>query len=269
MTETDFENKLSAIASEMEYPRTPDLAGSVTMRLRTGTRSRFNSKAVTWSLTIILVLCSSLMLIPPARAAILEFIQIGVVRIFPQPVTPTVEVIRTATPQVHVPVTATASSTPTSLIPILNRMAGKTTLADAQQKVDFPILLPDYPVGLGQPDYVYLQDANGALVVLVWLDHQHPDQVLLSLYIISNESWVIKKTDPTVINETRVGGERAIWTTGPYPIIFSNGDIQYDRLINGHVLIWAGSDVTYRLETDISMEEAVKIAESLKPITAP
>jgi len=265
MNEMDFENKLSALANEMEYPHTPDIAG----RLHASTRSRFNSKALVWSLTITLVLLSSLMLIPSARAAILDFIQIGVVRIFPQPVTPTVEAIHTATPQVETPVTAIASSTPTSLIPILNRMAGKTTLADSQSNVKFPILLPDYPVGLGQPNYVYLQDANGALVVLVWLDPQHPDQVLLSLYIISNESWVIKKMDLTAISETSVNGERAIWTTGPYPIIFSNGNIQYDRLINGHVLIWADTDVTYRLETDMSMEEAVKIAESLKPIPTP
>jgi hypothetical protein len=42
--------------------------------------------------------------------------------------------------------------------------------------------------------------------------------------------------------------------------------MQFERLINGHVLIWAGLDVTYRLETDLSLEEAVKIAESLEPI---
>jgi hypothetical protein len=70
---------------------------------------------------------------------------------------------------------------------------------------------------------------------------------------------------PTAIQETRVNGERAIWTTGPYPVIFSNNEIQYERLINGHVLIWGDLDVTYRLETNLSIEEAVKIAESLEP----
>jgi len=264
MNEMEFENKLRSIASGMEYPRTPNLAGSVTARLRTVTRPRFNSKALVWSLTIILVLCSSLMLIPPARAAILEFIQIGVVRIFPQSVTLTVEPIRTATPMVEAPVTATSASE--SLLPILNQMAGKTTLAEAQKKVDFPIVLPTYPTDLGQPDYVYVQNADGQFVVLVWLDPQHPEQVLMSLHLISNGSWVIKKMQPTVIQETSVNSERAIWTTGPYPIIFSNGDIQSTRMVNGHVLIWAGLDITYRLETNLSIEEAVKVAESLKPI---
>ena len=84
MSDMEFENKTRSLAQGMEYPRTPNIAGSVTTRLSITTRPRFSSKALAWSLTIILVLFSSLMLIPPARAAILEFIQIGIVRIFPQ-----------------------------------------------------------------------------------------------------------------------------------------------------------------------------------------
>jgi hypothetical protein len=49
-------------------------------------------------------------------------------------------------------------------------------------------------------------------------------------------------------------------------LILPNGDIQFERLVSGHVLIWAGLDVTYRLETDLSLKEAVRIAESLEPI---
>lgn len=258
MNEMDFENKVRSIANGIDYPRTPNIAGSVTTRLHTAPRSRFNTKALVWSLTIILVLCSSLMLIPPARAAILEFIQIGVVRIFPQSAMPTVEPTHT------IPVTATAAST--NLLPILDQMAGKTTLAEAQNKVEFSILLPTYPANLGQPDYVYVQNADGKMVILVWLDPQQPEKVLMSLHFIPNGSWAIKKVEPQVIEETKVDDNRAIWTTGPYPLIFPNGDIQFERLVSGHVLIWSGLDVTYRLETDLSMEEAVRIAEALEPI---
>ena len=63
-----------------------------------------------------------------------------------------------------------------------------------------------------------------------------------------------------------VNGQRAIWTVGPYPLRLYNGDIEFTRLIKGHVLIWQEGDITYRLETDLSLEEAVKIAESLQPI---
>ena len=266
MSEMEFENKLRSIANEMEYPRTPDIAGFVTTRLRASTRPRLISKPLAWSLTIILVLFLSLMLIPPVRAAIIEFIQIGVVRIFPQPDEPTVEPGRTATPESFAPITATPFSQSSNLIPILDQMDGKTTLTDAQIKVEYSILLPDYPSDLGQPDHVYIQDVDGNMVILVWLDPQNPEKVLISLHFVPNSSWAIKKVDPTVIQETSVNGERAIWTTGPYPMYLSNGDLQYRRLITGHVLIWAGLDVTYRLETDLSLEEEVKIAESLQSI---
>jgi len=266
------EDKLRALASGMDYPHTPDIAGDVTARLRQSTRPRFSfqpfgsaqGRTLAWSLTLILILCSSLMLIPTVRAAVIEFIQIGVVRIFPpEPTTPSGEPVTTATPESFSPATATPAP---SLIPILNQVAGKTTLADAQAKVDYSILLPTYPSDLGEPDYVYIQDMDGNMVILVWLDPEQPKKILMSLHFLPNGSWAIKKMEPTVIEETTVNGEYAIWTTGPYPMHMTNGDIQYKRLITGHVLIWANPDVTYRLETDMSLEEAVRIAESLEPI---
>ncbi len=261
MSEMDYENKLRAIANGMEYPRTPNIAGSVTARLRNATRPRVHSKALVWSLTIILVLCSSLMLIPPARAAILEFIQIGVVRIFPQPVEPTIKPIRTVTPAA-----ATPSSQESNLTLLLDKIAGETELTNAQQIAGYPILLPSYPPGLGLPNHVYVQDADGAMTILVWLAPQNPDHITLSLHFIPDGSWAIDKMGPKVIQEVKVSGQRAIWAEGPYPLRMRDGDLEFTRLIEGNVLIWTLDDVTYRLETDLSLEEAVRIAESLEPI---
>jgi hypothetical protein len=152
------------------------------------------------------------------------------------------------------------------LIPILEELAGEMTLEEAGQIVDYPILLPTYPADLGPPDHVYVQDADGPMTILVWIDPQQPDEVLMSLHFLPPESWAIKKIEPTLIQETTVNGQRAIWTIGPYPIRYANGDIDFTRLINGHVLIWTEDDVTYRLETDLSLEEAVRVAESLMPV---
>ncbi len=54
MSETRFEEQLRSIASAMDYPGTPDIAGSVTARLHSSARSRLLSKAGTWSLTMLL-----------------------------------------------------------------------------------------------------------------------------------------------------------------------------------------------------------------------
>ena len=269
-----FETQLITIAKRLDYPRTPDIAGSVMTRLRASTRPGFISRpfvfaqgrTLAWSLTIILVLFSSLMLIPPARAAIIEFIQIGIVRIFPRPTEPPVDVITTPTFDTITPMTATPSVPSSTLIPALSRLAGKTTLEGAQQRANYPIVLPTYPPDLGSPDYVFVQNAEGLVTILVWLDPQELEQVLMSLHIIPPGSWAIDKVQPTVIRETEVNGQRAVWTVGPYALIYSDGDIDYTRLIDGNVLIWADGDVTYRLETNQTLDEAIKIAESLEPV---
>jgi hypothetical protein len=269
MTELErelFEKQLISIAKGMDYPRTPNIAGSVMPRLRASTRPRFAFRKLVWSLTIILVLFSSLMLIPPARAAIIEFIQIGIVRIFPRPTESPIDTIQTPTPDSITPKTATPSLPSATLIPSLSRIAGKTTLANAQQIVNYSILLPTYPPDLGPPDYVFVQNAEGAMTILVWLDPRQPDRVLLSLHFVPDGSWGIEKAEPRVIEETDVNGQRAIWAVGPYPLKLRNGDMDFTRLIEGNVLIWADGDITYRLETNQTLKEAIKIAESLEPI---
>ena len=263
-----FEKRLISIAAGLDYPRTPDIAGRVMTRLRPLTRPRFISRRLAWSLSLILILFSSLMLIPPARAAIIEFIQIGIVRIFRGTPTP-LPVPNEGPPSTMIPLTATPGPTLPSLIPILENLAGEMTLEEAQQTVDFPILLPSYPSDLGNPDRIFVQDADGKMAILVWLNPQQPEQVLMSLHFIPRGSWAIDKVKPTTIQETSVNGERAIWTVGPYPLRLYNGDIEFMRLINGHVLIWEEGNITYRLETDLSLEEAIKIAESLQPVSTP
>jgi hypothetical protein len=266
MNELDFEARIRAIANRMEYPRTPNIAGSVSARLRSSTRPRFISKAAAWSLAIVLILISSLMLIPPTRAAILEFIQIGVVRIFRAEPTP----IPTVAPEPQsnaVPATATPRATLQPLIPLLESLAGEMTVEEAQKRVDYPILLPAYPSDLGRPDRIFVQNAEGWMTILVWLDPQQPDEILLSLHFIPTGSWAVTKMGPKIIQETTVHGQYAIWAIGPYPLRVDDGsEITFTRLVDGHVLIWEDGNLTYRLETDVTMEEAVKIAESLEPI---
>ncbi len=268
MNELDFENQIHSIAQQTNYPQTPDIAGFVTAHLQPVTKHRFFSRTLAWSLTLIVVLFLSLMLIPPARAAILEFIQIGIVRIFPRSVEPTAEAPRTATPESIAPVTAAPYLESSTLLIDLSRLAGERTLPQAQNLVAsyYPILLPTHPPDLGAPDHVFVQDADGAMSILVWLDPNDPEKILMSLHIIPEGSWAIHKAEPVVIQETEVNGQRAVWAVGPYPLRLSNGDLEFMRLIDGHVLIWAVDDVTYRLESNLSMEEAIKIAESLQPV---
>jgi hypothetical protein len=282
-----FEKQLRSLAKGLDYPRTPDIASSVMMRLPTFSsaaraergaseleagrgargegRPRFLSRRLACSLTLILILFSSLMLIPPVRAAVIEFIQIGVVRILqgePTPAAPPHQ----QDPSTLRPVTATPAVTSQPLIPLLERLAGEMSLEEAQRLVHYPVLLPAYPEDLGPPDRVFVQDADGDMTILVWIDPQQPDEILMSLHIVPPGSWAIEKVNPAEVQETTVDGQRAIWAVGPYPLRFSNGGLDIVRMIDGHVLIWTEGDLTYRLESTLSLEEAIRVAESLEPI---
>jgi hypothetical protein len=272
MTEP-FETRLQTLAQGFVYPPAPQIAEKVMAKLSAHPMPRrFTARRLAWVIAIVIALIAGLMAVPPVRAAVLEFIQIGIVRIFLRP--PGTEIPRapTALPQSVIPLTATPGPTAaSSLIPFLEQIAGETTLEKAREVVGFPIPLPTYPPDLGQPNRVFTQDLDGWMVVLVWLDPQKPEQVRMSLHIIEAGSWAIKKFEPKIVQETTVNGHRAVWAVGPYPLALRNKDIQVTRLIEGHVLIWAEGDLTYRLETDLPLEEAIQIAESLQvpPINTP
>src|SRR5512146_859149 len=110
-----LEDRLRQAASHLRYPPVPSIAPRVMSRLPHHAARRWQ-----WAAAVALVVLATLALVPPARAAIIEFIQVGVVRIFrnqpaPAPVsTPGMQAPLTATPlsgaTAQPPVTATPAS---------------------------------------------------------------------------------------------------------------------------------------------------------------
>jgi hypothetical protein len=199
---------------------------------------------------LILITLCGLMAVPQVRAAVLEVIRIGVITIFQGQPAPT--------PAGTVQPTPTARS--------LMDLAGATTLSDAQRRIEFPLRVPAYPADLGAPDHIFLQNYGGPYVVLVWMDNQQPEKVRLSLHQLGPGTFAMKGEVGTIV-ETTVNGQRALWTEGPYLLQFLvNGRLEEraERLVTGRVLIWTDGRITYRLETDLSLNEARRIAESLR-----
>jgi len=261
------ESRLFAEVQAFPYPATPDIAASVRRRLgREGYRRPVTpARRLAWALAVAALVAGGLLSVPQVRAAVADMLRIGVINIFLGP-TPTPTQLPTGTPgptpATPVP-TAAPSATPMPLASIL-QLAGETTLAEAQRLSGFRVTLPSYPGDLGPPDHVYLQEQGGAVVVLVWLVPGQPDRVRLSLHLLSPQSWGASKFQPVTVAETSVLGQPAVWTEGPYMMVFRNHDTDAVRLVEGHVLIWTDGGITYRLETDESLEEAVRIAQSLK-----
>jgi hypothetical protein len=241
---------LQKVAAQFPYPPTPDIAQAV--RLRLGQQPAYRrSYRLAWFAAVVVVFLAALLAVPPVRAQLAEWIQVGVVRIFLGGATPTPEPTTLPRP------------TPT-LLPSLLDLDGETTLDTARQLAGFPVPLPSYPPDLGLPDHVFLQQMDAPFVILVWGDKQHPGKVALSLQIFTPGSVAAEKWSPTTITQTTVNGNDAAWVTGPYLLRLRNGNFDLRRLVEGNVLVWTQDGLTYRLETASSLEEAVKIAESIR-----
>jgi len=258
--EPPFENSLQELEEVLHqagkhfpYPPQPDIVRAV-MRRTTRQRPRLVWRPLVVGLAVVALLCAGLLLVPPARAAFIRFIQIGVIQIFLEPA-PTVQ----ATVQGNQP--ATASPVPQASFLGLE---GRTTLAAARKQVGFDIHLPAYPPDLGDPDQVFVQDQGGPVVLLVWLDPEQVERIRLSLMILG-PGMPLGKSAPMMLEDTLVHGEPAIWMEGNH-VLFMNtlqGEGQIQLSVSGNVLVWERDDLTYRLEGELSMEEARRIAESL------
>lgn len=257
----DRDARLLKAAQAFRYPPMPDIANNI--RLVRGAkpagRNRLVLRYVLAVAILACVLLVGMMGVPSVRAAVLEFLQVGVVRIFLVAPTPTTSL-------------ESAQASPMAVTPTpewfdlvsISDLGGETTLEEARAQAGFTILLPAYPSNLGAPDHVFLQEMGGPMVVLVWSDPLHTERARLSLFAVGKDNLSFEKIAPENIEYTTVNGEEAIWAQGPYLLKLRSGEVEVRRLIQGSVLIWKEGEITYRLETDLLLDEARKIAESLE-----
>lgn len=262
--DTIWEAAIRQHAAAFAYPATPDIAAQVARALDGNPGRRNVHLRPVWAfLLIILAILVGLLLAPTTRAAIVDFLQIGAVRI--QLVQPTATPVPTA--NISKPTAAPATATPRFLRSWLD-LTGEASLKEAREQLSIPLRLPTYPADLGEPDHVFVQKVggSGSFVLLIWLEPGQSEQPRLTLMQMEPNAFVTKG-EPLKISETAVHGNQALWTLGPYGLIYKSEGTQFVRLIEGPVLIWtevvAGQEITYRLESALSMAEAVRVAESL------
>ena len=208
----------------------------------------------------ILVLGSATAISPSVRSAVASFFGLD-----------DIEVVRVETPPTVLP----SSKVPAGF----EAVAGAITLAEARSAAEFSIGTPSYPEDLGEPIAVYLQDLQpGQQLVLVYesrpgLGLQPTDEsdTLFTVFQFKTEGGIFRKViyPETLVEELTVGGAKALWFEGTSHILQyrdaqGNHRIEFERTVEGNTLAWEVGDVTYRLETSLPKEEAVKIAESMR-----
>jgi hypothetical protein len=250
----EWQGWVAQTAHAFAYPPTPNLAARAARARRAQAPARLVRLAWAAGLALALAL---LLAVPPVRATVLRWLQVGAVRIFVgEPgATPTAQAAPAAQPPPTPPVTFAPS--------FLDTLAGETDLAGAAQAVGFPLLVPE---ALAPPDRVFAQQIGaGRAVTLVWLDEEGRGEPAVALQQMGAGA-MVWKMEPVVIEQTHVRGRPAVWLQGPYPLAFRDGHTDLQRIVTGQALVWEEHGITYRLESTLALAQAQRIAESLVPL---
>jgi hypothetical protein len=289
-TMQQWEKIIQETAATLVYPPTPDVAGRVRERLsirhKVGSRqsavgsrqSSVGRRPLAWIVALVLaLLVGSLLFVPELRAALLRVLQIGPIRVFvdetlPEPTTlPTATALASPTAEPLNAVMTRPATTPTPTMPphslALSQLGEPVTFAEAQEEVNFSIVRPGYPEGIGAPDAAYLhRSGNVTAVTLTWSQPENSEQIWFTLTQIplSEFEFALKWAREEDVREFFLNGQRAIWIQGPHRIQLVNPEIVSTIRMASNVLIWTAGDMTYRLEGNIELDEARQIAESLE-----
>ncbi len=263
-----LEAALVRAGKDIAYPPVPP----VHARVRTQLAAEQNRRERNWlpgrsnparwagvALAALLLSLALLIVFPDTREALAQLFGLRTVRILFITPPPTGAV----TPQ------PTSSPTPTLKPSVL---CCETTLAEAQTYARFKILLPTET-----PSRVYFQELpnipDAQQVVLVFGDPQSPRWTLYEAtnIVYGKLVFMYEKSAAlgTVLAETTVNGQRALWLSGaPHILVYLDAQGQpvvgTERPVNADTLAWEQGDITFRLETKLSQEEAVRLAESLR-----
>lgn len=250
----DLETRLGELGARWEAPPTPNLVDAVMQGRQTAhvPARRTRPRRLVLALAASAVALGALAAIAPARNAILDFFDIGGVRVVTTPTT--------APPP---PATETAPSADTG------PLGTPISLAAARARARFPLLVPTVPAA--QPDQVYIQTPprDGAFA-FVWSDAGAVARGQLVLTEFSGQLVATKTIDPlkTTVEEVDVDGATGFWLSGgPHTIGYLDDDGAFrsetTRAV-GDVLVWERSGVTYRVEGAADRDAALRVAASLR-----
>jgi hypothetical protein len=145
------------------------------------------------------------------------------------------------------------------------------SLEIAEATLSRPILLPTYPEEL-QPERILLQDFGQVKAAVLFFEH--PDGTRFALFETSSGVGkglpTVSKgiTDEAQAEPVSGPGDEAYWLTGLRIVQYYDleGNVIQDsvRATDVNTLLWSDDGYVFRIEGDLSQEEATKIARSLR-----
>ncbi len=257
----DLEQRLAALASEIEWPATPPHLWEGVRRSRTEGPTRWHwqrwGRPLAVAAAALLIVAIALAAYPPSRDAIARWVNLHtIIQRVPNPPTP--------------------SPLPSGSTGERLHLGSPTTLEAAQQKVSWKIAVPSR---LGRPDEVYLKEPpTGPTQDEVTLVYASSPDIAASRFTgVSvlvmeargkfNEIFFQKTLGSgATIEEVNVGGHAGYWITGePHDFFFIDADGRqyFDTLrLAGNTLIFDDNGTLVRIEGDMTKDQAIRIAVS-------
>ncbi|MGV9763764.1 hypothetical protein [Micromonospora tulbaghiae] len=235
----DLERELRELTGWLEPAGTPDLTARVRARLDAPAPRRRWRYVLAAALAALLVAA-----LPPGRAAVAGAVT-GLLRFS--------GVVVDTAPAPPPP------GTPSPL-PAQHQVA----LAEAQRQVRFPIRVP---ARLGAPERVLVADPDGAGAHRVVSLLYRGGTVRLDAFDGSLDIVFHKRSAGADVTLTQVGGEFAIWVGGPHALAYvdrSGTERVATARLSAATLIWERAGVSYRLEGDLTREQALDVASSVE-----
>jgi hypothetical protein len=246
----DLEGALRALAPRIAVPAAPSIAPAVVARLETERMRRarppFPGLAL-WTRRRALVFAAIAVLALLALAAAARF-TIGAVQIRVQPTPP-----------------VTGSPPPPFDLSVLGPARSPS---EAAATVRFATALPSGP----GPDSAYVVEGptGRRSVAFAWLPSTTYPQIegtpwgLIVLEIPGDDELVLKSVNSFEdIVPAVVDGHRADWIPTTHTLELRTASGSQTFSVDGNVLIWERDGVTYRLETTLSFDAAIALAESI------
>jgi hypothetical protein len=272
--ELDLDRALADLAASLEFPPTPDLAAAVTARLDqdpVAERPAPAARGRRWlgglagwrrlavaGLALVLLAVAVLVASPGTREAVAR--RLG---------------LRGIGVELGGPPPSTATTTPGGRLDL--GLGERVTLEEARRRVGFPLLIPGAG-GLERPDAVFVSEAvpAGGRADLVWGERPGlPASAFTDAGLLITQfrgeptpEFLKKVTGAGIVEFVEVGGEPGYFFSGePHFFTYRDaaGNLRDEQTrLAGNTLIWQRGDLTLRLEGELSKEEAVRIAESMR-----
>jgi len=268
----ELEQALADLAAALEFPPTPDLAAAVGARLdeaparapAPACRRRWPIGLSGWrrlavaGLVAVLLAAAVLVASPGTREAVAR--RLG---------------LRGVGVELGGPPPPTVTTRPGERLDL--GLGERATLEEARRRVGFPVLVPG-AAGFRQPAAVFVNGnmPPGGRVDLVYRARPglpaspFTDAGLLVTEFRGQPSpdFLKKVAVLGMVEEVTVGGEPGYWFSGePHFFTYQDarGEVREERTrLAGNTLIWQRGDLTLRLEGEITKQEALAVAESMR-----